>query len=330
MEKRYLDYDGLQELVLKIKEYVGDAGKIEFKGTVADVAHLPALTDQKVGWMYTVTNESVTDSNFTDGAGKKVAANSEVAAVKLNGTTEVPIYSVDGGSSYVTSDLTAYTPTGTIGAATKLCDGYVATASDTDLIEGTLYVTDDSGTSFYSVSALAETFADFTKVAVETGTAFDALTALFTGSSFVDVNTYTETITGDVMLWCLLGPVFDVSDKLTFGDTFPAGAADGDTFLYMGPTTTEDVYNELTLEDGANIEGLGYYHRAAGTTDPWVLASETTADTTTYDYAEKETVEKYVKGVIYVYDETEGDWIAQTAGDQFVAITTSEVDVLFD
>jgi uncharacterized protein YaiE (UPF0345 family) len=97
----------------------------------------------------------------------------------------------------------------------------------------------------------------------------------------------------------------------------------------MGPTTTEDVYNELTLEDGADIEGLGYYHRAAGTTDAWTLASETTADTSTYDYAEKETVEKYVKGVIYVYDETEGDWIPQTAGDTFVAITNSEIDALF-
>lgn len=329
MEKRYLDYEGLQELVLKIKEYVGDAGKIEFKGTVADVAHLPVLADQKVGWMYTVTNESVTDSNFTDGAGKKVAANSEVAAVQVEGTTEVPVYSVDAGASYVTADLQAYTPTGTMSAATKLASAYVADGTETHLIDGTLYVTED-GVSFFSVTALADTFADFTKVAIDDEDTIAELGTLYTGDSFKDLNAYTETITGNVMLWCLLGPVFDVSDKLTFGDAFPSNPEDSDTFLYMGPTTTEDVYNELTLEDGADIEGLGYYHRAAGTTDPWTLASETTADTTTYDYAEKETVEKYVKGVIYVYDETEGDWIAQTAGDQFVAITTSEVDALFD
>lgn len=328
-EKKYLDYEGLTELVAKIKDYVGDAGKLEFKGTVIDVAHLPALADQKVGWMYTVTNESVTDSNFTDGAGKKVAANSEVAAVQVEGTTEVPVYSVDAGASYVTADLQAYTPIGTMSGATKLASAYVANGTETHLVDGTLYVTED-GASFFSVTALADTFADFTKVAIDDEDAIAELGTLYTGDSFKDLNAYTETITGNVMMWCLLGPVFDVSNKLTFGDAFPSNPEDGDTFLYMGPTTTEDVYNELTLEDGADIEGLGYYHRAAGTTDPWTLASETTADTTTYDYAEKETVEKYVKGVIYVYDETEGDWIAQTAGDQFVAITTSEVDALFD
>lgn len=328
-EKKYLDYEGLQELVLKIKEYVGDAGKIEFKGTVADVAHLPTLADQKVGWMYTIQAEGVTTAQFTDGAGKRVAANSEVAAVKVSGTTEVPIFSVDGGSSYVTSDLTAYVPTGTVGAGTAVCKVYIATDVDTDLEEGHWYVTED-GRAFYDATVLADTFTDITKTAVSNQDAIAVLDGKYTESAFADLNTYTETITGDVMLWCLLGPVFDVSDKLSFGDAFPSNPANGDTFLYMGPTTTEDVYNELTLEDGADIEGLGYYHRAAGTTDPWTLASETTADTTTYDYAEKETVEKYVKGVIYVYDETEGDWIAQTAGDTFTPISNQEIDALFD
>ena len=87
MEKKYLDYEGLQELVLKIKEYIGDAGKLEFKGTVADVAGLPVLNTQKVGWMYTITAKGKTTSDFTDGAGLEVAANSEVAAVKVSNTS---------------------------------------------------------------------------------------------------------------------------------------------------------------------------------------------------------------------------------------------------
>ncbi len=321
-EKKYLDYEGLQELVLKIKEYVGDAGKIEFKGTVADVAHLPALTDQKVGWMYTIQAEGVTTAQFTDGAGKKIAANSEVAAVKLNGTTEVPIYSVDGGSSYVTYDLAAYTPTGTVGAATKLCDGYVATASDTDLVEGTLYVTDDNGTSFYSVSALAETFADFTKVAVEAGAAFDALTALFTGSSFVAVNTYTETITGDVMLWCLLGPVFDVADKLSFTiTTMPSNPQEDDVVMYLGETTY--TYDEVTPVGGENPSELGWYESDGE--GGYVLSVDTEVDSGKTYYTKNE---EYVQGVVYQFDGT--DWQALNSGDTMVAITTSEVDALFD
>ena len=327
-EKKFLDYEGLQELVLKIKEYVGDAGHIEFKGAVANVAALPALSTQKVGWMWTIQAAGKTTADFTDGAGKTIAANSEVAAVKVSGTTEKSIFSVNDGTTYVGADLQAYTPTGTVGTGTKVCDVYIATSEDTDLTEGHWYVTDD-GAAFFDATVLADTFADITKEAVANEDAIAALGAKYTGSAFVALNVYTETSEEDAMKWCLLGPVFDVSDKLSFGDAFPSNPEDGDTFLYMGPTTTEDVYNELTLDDGVDIEGLGYYHRATGTTDPWTLASETTADTSTYDYAEKETVEKYVKGVIYVYDETEGDWIPQTAGDTFVAITNEEIDALF-
>lgn len=329
MEKRYLDYEGLTELVAKIKDYVGDAGKLEFKGTVIDVAHLPNLAAQKIGYMYTVQAAGKTTADFTDGAGLEVAANSEVSAVEVESSTEKSVWSVDAGVSYVSADLQAYVPTGTLSAATKLAEAYVADDIATHLTDGTLYVTED-GASFFSVTALADTFADFEKVAIDDEDAIAELGTLYTGGSFADLNLYTETVEGKVMKWCLLGPVFDVSNKLTFGFDMPSNPANGDTFLYMGPTTTEDVYDELILEDGADIEGLGYYHRAAGTTDPWTLASETTADTTTYDYAEKETVEKYVKGVIYVYDETEGDWIAQTAGDTFSPISNGEIDALFE
>ena len=166
MEKRYLDYEGLTELVAKIKEFVGDAGKLEFKGTVIDVAHLPSVAAQKIGYMYTVQTAGVTTADFTDGAGKTIAANSEVAAVQVEGTTEVPVYSVDAGASYVTADLQAYTPTGTMSAATKLASAYVADGTETHLVDGTLYVTED-GASFFSVTALADTFADFTKVAID-------------------------------------------------------------------------------------------------------------------------------------------------------------------
>ena len=97
-EKKYLDYEGLTELVTKIKEFVGDAGKLEFKGTVIDVAHLPSVAAQKIGYMYTVQTAGVTTADFTDGAGKTIAANSEVAAVQVEGTTEVPVRRQQGTS----------------------------------------------------------------------------------------------------------------------------------------------------------------------------------------------------------------------------------------
>lgn len=322
-EKKFLDYDGLQELVLKIKEYIGDAGKLEFKGTVADVAHLPTLAEQKVGWMYTIQAEGVTTSDFTDGAGLKVAANSEVAATKVSGTSTNSVWSIDGGTSYVNSAIAAYVPAGTLGSATLLAKCYVATASDTDLEEDALYATNDDGTSFYKVTALADTFAEFTKVEVEAGAAFDALTALFTGSSFVDLNLYTETITGDVMKWVLIGPVFDVSDKLTFGDTMPANPADGDTFLYMGDTTY--TYDEVADPDPeANPKALGWYE--SNGSGGYVLSEDETVDAGKTYYIENE---EYVTGVIYVYDEDTTSWVAKSAGDTFVAITNEEIDALF-
>lgn len=321
-EKKFLDYDGLQELVLKIKEYIGDAGKLEFKGVVADVAHLPTLSEQKVGWMYTVTAKGKTTNDFTDGAGKEVAANSEVAAVKVEGEVTNPVWSIDGGTSYVNADLEVYVPAGSLGSATKLCSGYVATAEDTDLDLGALYVTDDDGTSFYKVTALGDTFADFTKVAVEAGAAFDALTAKI--ASFVDVNVYTETKTLEGMKWCLIGPVFDVSDKLSFGDAFPSNPADGDTFLYMGETTYE--YNEVADPAAdANPKALGWYESDGE--GGYQLTEDETVDSGKTYYTKDE---KYVKGVIYVYSETATDWIPQSAGDTMVAITNSEIDALFE
>lgn len=322
-EKKYLDYEGLTELVAKIKDYVGDAGKLEFKGTVIDVAHLPSLAAQKIGYMYTVQAAGVTTADFTDGAGKTIAANSEVAAVQVEGTTEVPVYSVDAGVSYVTADLQAYTPTGTMSAATKLASAYVADGTETHLVDGTLYVTED-GASFFSVTALADTFADFTKVAIDDEDTIAELGTLYTGDSFKDLNAYTETITGNVMMWCLLGPVFDVSNKLTFGFAMPSNPAQDDVFLFLGDTTY--AYNEVTPEVGDDPAALGWYHSDdSGAT--WELATEHEADTVTYIYATKD--EEYVQGVIYKYDETDG-WEALNSGDTMVAITKSEVDDLFE
>ena len=214
--KKFLDYEGLQELVLKIKEYVGDAGKIEFKGVVADVAHLPTLADQKVGWMYTVSAEGLTTSDFVEGSGLKVAANSEVACVEID-------------------------------------------------VSGTL-----------------------------------------------------------TKKWCLLGPVFDVDDKLTFTTTTMPAGVDGEIVMYLGETTY--VYNEVTPEVGDDPAALGWYH-SDDDGETWSAATEHEADTATYIYATKD--EQYVQGVVYQYVAAQSKYVPLSSGDTFIPITTGEIDALF-
>lgn len=320
-EKKFLDYEGLQELVLKIKEYVGDAGHIEFKGAVANVAALPALSGQKVGWMYTVQAAGKTTADFTDGAGKTIAANSEVAAVNIEGTTENTIFSANNGSTYVSTDLAAYTPTGSVGSGTKLCEVYIADGTETHLTEGTWYVTGD-GSSFFEVTALGDTFADFTKTPVSNEDAITELGGKYTGSAFADLNKYTETVTEEAMKWCLLGPVFDVSDKLTYvTDAMPANPQDGDIVMYLGDTTYE--YNEVTPEGSENPKALGWYvsNGAGG----YVLTEDETVQPGTTYYTKDE---EFVQGVVYEYDETEG-WTSKTSGDTMTPISNAEIDILF-
>jgi hypothetical protein len=384
--KKYLDYAGLVEYDKKIKEYIDDIGHVEFKGAVANVSSLPALADQKIGWMWTIKSEGITTSDFTDGAGKSVAANSEVVAVEMEGTIENTIWSVNGGSSYVDASLAPYTPSGTVGSATKLCDVYVADGTETHLVSGTAYVTTD-GTDFFTVTQLAATFADFVKLPVSDSDAITELQGLYTGSSFVDLNTYTETEDVSGKKWCLLGPIFDVANKLSFGKEFPANPEDEDWFLYTGETSYD--YVSATVNKDSNPAALGLFeldgtdyvatsdtepatvYKAWGSADYFTKAAEPSVGDTVYtisggavtdsgftvtaytaadgievdgsnyarDEADDEYIaeknyfeaeEKYVKGVIYEYLDSESDWIATSDENQYSPITIPEIDALFD
>lgn len=214
--KKFLDYDGLQELVAKIKENFAKTGAFIFKGTVATVAGLPALTGTghaEVGDVYMLTADATTTADFIEGAGKPINQYDEVCCTDSDGA-------------------------------------------------GTLK-------------------------------------------------------------WCILGPVFDVSDKLTFGSTLPASPSDGDTFLYMGETTY--TYHTVTPEGTENPHDEGWY--VSNGSGGYVLASDTTVQSGTTYYTRSE---QYVKGVIYVYNASGTEWVAQSSGDTMVAITTSEVDALFE
>lgn len=273
--KKYLNYEGLQELVLKVKELVRDIGHFVFKGVVSTVSGLPSLTDVQEGWVYAVSTTGTTTEDFVEGAGHPVPANSEVIATEVSGE----------------------------------------------------------------------------------------------------------------MKWALLGPIFDISDRLQFGTQMPGTPFDGQTFLYTGDTTYVAYTGTLTKD--SNPKALGLYEESSqdvyvltndtepkavykawsdGTDDYFTLSATPSVGDTVYtiddgtatdsgytveaydattgitvnstEYARATAKDSYIaeqvyyqeqyqQGVIYVYDETATSWQALSQGDTFVPITSQEVDALF-
>lgn len=213
--KKYLDYDGLVEVVNKIYEKFAPIQAFIFKGTVSTVANLPSLGSVEVGWVYSIQQEGTTTADFVEGAGLHINPNSEVIAVNV-GTSSQP-----------------------------------------------------------------------------------------------------------TMKWSVLGNLFDLSDKLTFGDTMPVSPSDGDTFLYMGETSY--VFTEVTPVGDEDPAELGWYEKNQN--DVYVLTEDTVVDNEKEYFVRNE---QYIKGVIYVYDSLARKWIPQTSGDIFVPITNSEIDNLFE
>lgn len=180
--------------------------------------------------------------------------------------------------------------------------GTVATISALPTVAGV-----DSG-SVYNVTQGGTTTADFVEGAGQT---------LQDGMNVVAVNTGTDA--APVMKWDILGGVFDITDRLQFGATFPAAPESGQTFLYMGNTTY--TYTEASLTGDENPAELGLYELDG--TD-YVITTDTTVTSGKTYYTR---AEQYVKGVIYVYDGSA--WVAQSSGDTMVAITNAQIDALF-
>lgn len=215
--KKYLDYEGLQTLVQQIKLNFSQAGALQYIGTVATVAQLPALTTTaKTGWIYSFTADATTTADFIEGAGKKINENDEVVCVLSDPSDET--------------------------SAKK---------------------------------------------------------------------------------WQILGPVFDVADRLQFGSTFPSAPADQQTFLYMGNTTY--TYHSVTPEGTENPSEEGWY--VSDGSGGYVVTSDAEVQSGTTYYTR---TEQYVKGVIYVYNASGTEWVAQSSGDTMIAITSAEVAALFE
>ena len=217
-QHEYLNEVGTQHMIDRIKELIADVGHVVQKGVVQNVAALPALAGLKDGWMYTIQEEGQTTADFIEGAGQRIAPNSEVLVVDTSATT---------------------TP---------------------------------------------------------------------------------------VLKWAVIGPIFDVSDRLQFGISFPASPTDEQIFLYMGETTYTYTYNAVTPEGTENPQEEGWY--VSDGAGGYELTTDTTVQSGTIYYTRTAT-EQYVKGVIYKYSTATSEWIAQSSGDSFVPITNAEIDTMF-
>jgi len=169
---------------------------------------------------------------------------------------------------------------------------------------------EDSG-NMYTVTTGGTTTDDFIEGAGK---------SLQDGENVVAVNTGTES--EPVMKWDILGGVFNITDRLQFVSEMPADPADGQTVLYLGPTTY--AYSPVTPEGDENPSEEGWYELVGS---DYELSEDVTVDSSkTYFIHE----EQYVKSVIYVYNEASTTWVAQNSGDTYMPITDAQIDALFE
>lgn len=259
MANKYLDYAGLQRLVENINKKYAPISAIVFKSSVENLDSLPALVDQKAGFMYNVKVGGITTSDFVEGAGHIVADGENIAAVELyTGVYTLVAPAVDDdpkarGWYEVDTTTTYFAPQTPVSDPST--EGFFEFAAGVP-------VSDPSTEGFFEQSGV--NFVASTDTTVDAGKTYYAKTA----SSDPTVNpskTYYKEVTEvtyklsqdrlpvagkdyyeaeTVMKWDLMGGVFDLEDRyLEFGDAFPQGPVermiDGRTFLYMGDTIKE-------------------------------------------------------------------------------------------
>ena len=294
MAKQYLDYEGLQRLVQNINKKYAPISAIVFKGSVEDIAHLPALADQKAGWMYDVTTGGVTTSDFVEGAGHLLANGENVAAVEiLLGTyTEVTPVTDDDPKAKGWYELVS---------------GDYVLSQDRAVVSGKTYYTADTVMKWDILGGLFDIYDRY----LEFGAEFpidpdDGRVFLYMGETVSEFNEVTPAGTENP------------SDKgwYEFTEVTPAGSEDPSSEGWY-----EIVDSKFVLTADTTIESGKTYYEGAVTEDRTVDPNKTYYS---YDV-------KYKQGVIYKYSDTAGDWEPKSgaAGDDMIPITAQEIDDLF-
>ena len=141
-------------------------------------------------------------------------------------------------------------------------------------------------------------------------------------SEVVCVNKGTESV--PVLKWFVMGNVFSLKDKVSFGETLPVTPFDKQAFCYTGENTYK--YTAATPSGTENPAAYSWYEKVDENYTPSVDVSVDPGKT----YYERE--DDKIKGIIYVYDAAESKWISGTADSDtdMVPITDAEIDNLFD
>ena len=158
----------------------------------------------------------------------------------------------------------------------------------------------------------------------------DVTTADFVEGAGKTIDPWSEVVTVNVgtaavpsYKWYVLGNVFTIKDKVSFGTAFPAAPFDGQAFLYLGA----DQYNYTAVASPAASDdpaALGWYESDGS--GGYVLSTDHTP-AAGKTYYEREDVA--IKGGIYEWDDTNSEWVNVSGADRMNRITEVEIDDLF-
>ena len=106
-----------------------------------------------------------------------------------------PVWEIDG--AFIDENHAATTePAGTAGSPSTLGEALIVPIGDPQLVAGTMYFTDDVGTTFYQVTKLGATVADFTSSEVTDASELVVLQQRYADTDFKNLSyvVYTETL----------------------------------------------------------------------------------------------------------------------------------------
>lgn len=298
MEKQFLDYEGLQELVAKIKEKYATIKAFIFKGTVANIAALPAIADQKPGYVYNVTKGGTTTADFDIGAGHPLRDGDNVVAIN-NGTDAVPIMKWDIlGATFVIEDRLQFGDT---------------FPSEPENDQTFLYM----GDTTYTYTNVSATLTPSDNPSTASFFEYDEVNNEYNPSAdlYVDESKTYYTIASDT-------PTSDPQAEGFYELDGTKYVASTDTTVDSGKTYYKASI--ATVVRGDNPKTMGLYETDGTdyslTNDEYVVSGK--------NYFTR--AEQYVTGVIYKYNTASTSWVPQTAGDTYIPITKSQIDSLFE
>ena len=298
MEKQFLDYEGLQELVAKIKEKYATIKAFIFKGTVANIAALPAIADQKPGYVYNVTKGGTTTADFDIGAGHPLRDGDNVVAIN-NGTDAVPIMKWDIlGATFVIEDRLQFGDT---------------FPSEPENDQTFLYM----GDTTYTYTNVSATLTPSDNPSTASYFEYDEVNNEYNPSAdlYVDESKTYYTIASDT-------PTSDPQAEGFYELDGTKYVASTDTTVDSGKTYYKASI--ATVVRGDNPKTMGLYETDGTdyslTNDEYVVSGK--------NYFTR--AEQYVTGVIYKYNTASTSWVPQTAGETYIPITKSQIDSLFD